>query len=115
MKFLSLLILFFSLKASACWNLTAEVTLNNEKLHIDQKFEHGRTYSFPKGIYIVHLRVPNDFQVSGVSFKVKEKKSTQLIELANEAIKLKNDKANVTLNNIKAHFVTNIELKLTDI
>jgi len=115
MKFLVLLVLFYSVSALACWRLEGDLTFNDDKLHIDQKVEHDRTYSYQVGNYIVDFKVPTDHETKGISIKINEKKGNSLTEVSNPRIIMHGGTARVTSRNEKTGFASNIELKLTHI
>lgn len=60
MKYLALVLTFFSLNAFACWKLKAELQTGEKKVQIDQKFEHDKIYSFPSGPYLFHVKMPSE-------------------------------------------------------
>ena len=79
LKLISILSLFISLNAFACWKVEGSFAVDGETWKIDQKFNHGQTYSLPMGTFIVHLKLkPQKKDGSTLEYKVQEKKGNSL-------------------------------------
>ncbi len=60
MKYIALALSLLSVNAFACWNLKADLQTGDKKVSFNQKFEHDKTYSFPSGPYIFHVKMPSE-------------------------------------------------------
>lgn len=57
MKLIPLLMLFFAWDALACWKVQAFIQAGDEEIEINHKINHGETYSFSLGQYLMHLKI----------------------------------------------------------
>ena len=57
MKLVPLLILLFAWDALACWKVQAFIQAGDEEIEINHKINHGETYSFSVGQYLMHLKI----------------------------------------------------------
>jgi hypothetical protein len=98
-KLLILLLIGSSLNAFACWRVTGFLTVNQESLAIDQIIDHDKTYSFHKGKYLFHLKMPSVFSLPEdlkdkkdrhlVEVNIQEKKGTRLSKVTNSRMFVK--------------------------
>jgi hypothetical protein len=123
-KLLILSFLFFSLQAHACWRLSGVLSVNQEKLEINQKVDHDKSYSFSKGNFIFHLKMPSKFPLPEelkdkhdrymVELQVQEKQGTKIVEVTNTKILVKKDlDSNMVSSDGKS--VIDLQIKIEDI
>lgn len=60
MRYLGLILVLFSAKALACWNMKGELFVGDKKVSINQKLDHDKTYSFSNAPYIFHVKVVSE-------------------------------------------------------
>ncbi len=82
----------FSLIALACWKVEGSFAVDGDTWKINNKFDHGREYSFPMGTFILTMKIRTEKDKSQtLVYKVQEKKGTTLTlvtEGEEEAIKV---------------------------
>lgn len=124
MRFIPLFVLLMSFDLFACWRLTGRMSVNRESLIINEKIDHDKSYSFPKGKYLIHIKMPSKFELpDGVKekknrylleVKIQEKKGTILEEIINTKILGKKEiDANLVSSGGKS--ITDIQIKVEDI
>ncbi len=88
---LLILSFFITLPSWACINLVGDINLNGESLHIDQKVDHDRDYSFMKGAYIVTVKLPSgqDPNVHMIDARVDQRNANNLRKASSGKIILK--------------------------
>lgn len=73
LTFISLLV--FAANAFACWKVEGDLSVDGETWRINQKFDHGKTYSFPMGSFILDLSLsPQKEEMARLKFTLHEKK-----------------------------------------
>lgn len=121
-----LLFIAFSLNANACWRLTGVMSLNQEKLEINQKIDHDKTYTFPKGNLLFHLKMPSAFDVPKdlkdkkglhlVELNIQENQGTKLVDLTQAKILVKKGlEATTTKEDGTTGSITRFNIKVDDI
>ncbi len=82
----------FSFNALACWKVEGSFAVDGDTWKINNKFDHGREYSFPMGTFILTMKIRTEKDKSQtLVYKVQEKKGTTLTlvtEGEEEAIKV---------------------------
>jgi hypothetical protein len=56
-KIFALYLILFTSSSFACWKIDGMMKIFDQKIPVSQKFNHGQSYSFMKGPYIVHIEV----------------------------------------------------------
>jgi len=118
MKLILLAALLVSSNAFACWSMKAVLSVDSSEVLVDQKIEHDKTYSFPTGPYIFHLKIPSVKKAAGqlVDVDVVEKKGTTLTPVSHVELIVKTGKeALLTQLDEKTNQLTTIKLTLTEI
>lgn len=97
MKFIAtLILLMMSLGALACWKIEGEILLQDYKIPVNQKFNHGQSYSFMKGPYIVHLQVKKE-----IHYEVLKKEKTSLLQVSKGSFPIEKDRAHLESDKLK--------------
>lgn len=127
MRLIALAALLCSFNALACWNLKADLQTGDKKISFNQKFEHDKTYSFPSGPYIFHVKMPSEKNRPAgmpkkpgthlVVINVDEKQGTNLKEVATGMILVDADKeATMTVSKTEnAEITSKFIVKVTEI
>lgn len=72
-------LLLISVNALACWKVDGSFAVDGDTWKINNKFDHGKEYSFPMGTFILTLKVRTEKDKSQtLVYKVQEKKGTTL-------------------------------------
>lgn len=79
-----------SLQALACWKMEGEILVEDYKIPVNQKFNHGQSYSFMKGPYIVHLQVKKE-----IHYEVLKKENVSLTQVSKGSFPIEKEKANL--------------------
>lgn len=72
MRAIALAFLLTSFNSYACWKMEATLSVNQDKVVINQKIDHDETYSFGKGNHIFHVRIPSKFDLPQEARKMKK-------------------------------------------
>jgi hypothetical protein len=126
MKFLVSFILLFSFNAVACWKMQATISINDDVVKINQKVDHDKTYSFPVGKHIFHVKIPSKFEIPAnikdkkdvhtIEIGVQEKKGITLSEITEGKIIVQTGKeATMTKQDNKSGEITTYIMKITEI
>ncbi len=118
MKVFLMAALVLSSNASACWNMKAVLSVDSKEVLVDQKIEHDKTYSFPAGPYIFHVKIPSVKRagVHLVDVDVVEKKGIKLTPVSNAELIVETGKeALLTQLDKETNQLTTIKLTLTEI
>lgn len=126
MRILILFFVAFSLNANACWRLNGVISVNQNKLEINQKIDHDKTYTFPKGNLIYHLKMPSVFDLPEnlndkkglhmVELNIQEKQGTKLVDLTQAKILVKKgQEATMTKEDGTTGSITRLSIKVEDI
>jgi len=84
MKILLIFIsLIFSNAGLACWNLKGAFKADSYVVEVNQKFIHGKVYSYSMGPYILHIRIPKLEEVQITLDKQVEHIDQQIFNLKN--------------------------------
>jgi hypothetical protein len=79
MKFLTLIMFLVSFNAFACWKVDGSLSIDGESYKFNQKFDHGKEYSFPMGSFILNLTIDTGKNKTHViKYTVFEKKGIKL-------------------------------------
>ncbi len=90
MKLIPVLLLLFTGKALACWQVQAFVKAGKEHISINQKMNHDQTYSFAFGPYYLHLKMANSNKDHRpIEWSLQEKSGNKLTELTKNHSPLK--------------------------
>lgn len=85
-------LILFSVNALACWKVEGSFAVDGETWKINNKFDHGKDYSFPMGTFILTMKFRTEKdKTKTLEYKVQEKKGTGLTlvtEGEEEAIKV---------------------------
>lgn len=124
MKILIILLMMFSLSAQACWRVTGVFSVNQDKLEINQKIEHDKTYTFSKGNSFFHLKMPSQFTLPQglkdkkdrhlVELLVQEKQGTKIVEILNTKVLVKKGIDSNMVSSL-GKSVTDLQIKVEDI
>lgn len=118
MKIFLLATLLLTTNAFACWNMKAVFSVDSQEVLVDQKIEHDKTYSFPAGPYIFHVKIPTGKKTSEklVNIEVVEKNGIHLTPVSKaELITVTGKETAVTQLDQKTNQLTSMKLTLTDI
>lgn len=118
MKLFLLSALLLSSNAFACWNIKAVLSVNSKEVLVDQKIEHDKTYSFPTGPYIFHVKVPTGKRAAGhlINVSVVERKGLTLSQVSTaELIAETGKEVLMTQLDQETQQQTSIKLTLTEI
>jgi len=79
MKFLAIILVLFSFNAMACWKVDGSLGVDGETFKFNQKFDHGKEYSFPMGSFILNIKLDSGKdKTHTVRYSIFEKKGTKL-------------------------------------
>lgn len=79
MKLIALLLALVSFSAFACWKVDGTLGVDGETFKFNQKFDHGKEYSFPMGSFILNLTLnTGKGKNHTVRYAVFEKKGVKL-------------------------------------
>lgn len=85
-------LLLISVNAFACWKVEGSFAVDGETWKINNKFDHGKDYSFPMGSFILTMKFRTEKdKTQTFVYKVQEKKGINLTlvnEGEEEAIKV---------------------------
>lgn len=85
-------LILVSVNAFACWKVEGSFAVDGETWKINNKFDHGKDYSFPMGTFILTLKLRTEKdKTQTLIYKVQEKKGINLTlvnEGEEEAIKV---------------------------
>ena len=125
MKYLVLSLVFFSFNALACWNMQATLLANRDKVVINQKIDHDKTYSFANGNHIFHIKIPSKFErpphlkdskdAHFIEIGVQEKKGITLSEITMGKILVKTGHEATLTKDYETGEQTTFTVKLTEI
>lgn len=120
MKFLVLTLFLFSLNAVACWKMQASISINEDLVKINQKIEHDKTYSFPSGKHIFHVKIPSNStdkkDIHLVEIGVQEKKGITLSPITQGKMIVQTGKeATMTKQDNESGETTIYTMKITEI
>lgn len=111
-------LLLLSLNAFACWKVDGSFAVDGDTWKINNKFDHGKEYSFPMGTFILTLKVRTEKDKSQtLVYKVQEKKGTNMTlvtEGEEEALKV-GESRDVYAKGKEGQPNSIITVKLTDI
>jgi hypothetical protein len=126
MKYFVIALAFVSFNAMACWNMKGTISVNNDKVQIDQTINHDQTYSFTGGNHIFHVKIPSKFEtppnlknkkdIHSVEIGVQEKKGITLSEMIKGKVIVQTGKeATMTKEDLETGVVTTFVIKITEI
>lgn len=126
MKYLAFGLVLLSFNALACWNMQATISVNQDKVEINQKIDHDKTYSFTGGKHIFHVKIPSRFEtpanlknqkdLHAIEVGVQEKNGITLSEVTNGKIIVQTGKeAMMTKQDNKTGETTTFVMKITEI
>jgi hypothetical protein len=105
--------MIISVDALACWRLTGSIHVDTQRFDVNQKVDHDKTYSFPKGDYLVHLSVDKTEQIR---VHVEQKQGLILATIAKIETQLKkNEEITSSKLNRDSGLTTEVRFKLQDI
>ncbi len=95
------------------------MSVNEDQVEINQKFDHDKTYSFPAGAHIFHLKMPSQGQKKttrhSVEFGVQKKTGITLSRINEHKINVESGKK-VVFTNIETNGEqTTFKMKITEI
>lgn len=91
LKIIFTMMLFVSVNAFACWKVEGTYAVDGETWKINQKFDHGKDYALPMGVFQLHMKIEKD---QTLSYKVFEKKGITQTLVTNGTEKLAIKKTN---------------------
>lgn len=113
MKLFTLIALLFSTSSFACWNMKASLSVNESTVVINQKIEHDKIYSFPKGNLIYNVTVKKN---NLITIDVVEKKGLTLKPITSSQIIVKNgQEAIMTKQDENLNQLSTFKVKITEI
>jgi hypothetical protein len=119
MKLIVLTFILLQQSAFACWKVEALMSVNEDKVEINQKLDHDKTYSFPAGSHIFHLKMPSQGKeitaVHSVEFGVQKKTGITLSKINEHKINIESGKKAVFTNNDTNGELTTFMMKITEI
>lgn len=117
MRCWSLVLLFFSLSANACWKVEGNLGINGDSVEIAQKFTHDKTYSFQAKNYLFHVKIPKGSKDTHlIEIKVQQKDGVRLLEVAQEKMLVKSgNEATMTKEDAETKTISSFTFKITDI
>lgn len=79
MKIIALFLALVSFSAFACWKVEGTLGVDGETFKFNQKFDHGKEYSFPMGTFILNLTLNSGKgKIHTVRYTILEKKGVKL-------------------------------------
>lgn len=72
----------------ACWRIDGTIQVHGYKIPVHQKFNHGQSYSFMKGPYIVHVQVKSE-----IHYEVVKKENITLTQVSKGVFPIENSEA----------------------
>jgi len=95
------------------------MSVNQDKVEINQKLDHDKTYSFPAGAHIFHLKMPSQGKdkpaIHSVEFGVQKKTGITLSRINAHKINIEGGKKAVFRNNDTNGELTTFMMKITEI
>ena len=95
------------------------MSVNKDKVEINQKLDHDKTYSFAAGAHIFHIKVPsqqkNKTAMHFVEFGVQKKAGITLSKIDEHRISIESGKKAVFRNNETNGELTIFMMKITEI
>ena len=95
------------------------MSVNEDQVEINQKLDHDKTYSFPAGSHIFHLKMPsqgkNKTAVHSVEFGIQKKTGITLSRINEHKINVESGKKAVFTNNNTNGELTTFMMKITEI
>jgi len=117
-KLFLITLVLFSVNALACWKVEGSFAVDGDTWKINNKFDHGKDYSFPMGTFILTMKIRTEKDKSKtLVYKVQEKKGTILTlvtEGEEEALKV-GESRDVYAKGKEGQPNSIITVKLTDI
>lgn len=95
-KMLKILAVIFSfilaLNVWACWKVEGNLAVDGETFKLNQKFVHGKDYSFPMGSFILSLSIHQRKNGNNVvKYLLQEKKGASLVLVTKGEEEIKNE------------------------
>ena len=119
MKVIVLTFILLQQSAFACWKVEASMSVNEDKVEINQKLDHDKTYSFPAGAHIFHLKMPSQGNektaIHSVEFGVQKKIGITLSRINEHKINVDSGKKAVFTNTETNGEQTTFMMKITEI
>jgi hypothetical protein len=119
MKLIGLIFILLQQSAFACWKVEALMSVNEDQVEINQKLDHDKTYSFPAGSHIFHLKMPSQGKdqksMHSVEFGVQKKTGITLSKINEHKINIESGKKSVFTNNDTNGELTTFMMKITEI
>jgi hypothetical protein len=119
MKLFVLTFILLQQSAFACWKVEASISVNEDKVEINQKLDHDKTYSFPAGAHIFHLRMPSQGKdqkaMHSVEFGVQKKTGITLSRINEHKIIVESGKKAIFTNTETDGELTTFKMKITEI
>jgi hypothetical protein len=119
MKLLVFTFILLQQSAFACWKVQASMSVNEDKVEVNQKLDHEKTYSFPAGAHIFHLRMPSQGKdktaMRSVEFGVQRKTGINLSKIIEHRINIESGKKAVFTNTETNGELTTFMMKITEI
>ncbi len=95
------------------------MSVNQDKVEINQKLDHDKTYSFPAGAHIFHIKMPSQGKEKTamhlIEFGVQKKTGITLSEINEHKINIESGKKAVFRNNDTNGEITTFTMKITEI
>ena len=120
MKYLAFGFALVSFNALACWNMKGTISVNQDKIQINQTINHDQTYSFTSGNHIFHVKIPSNLKskkdIHSIEIGVQEKKGITLSEIIKGKVIAQTGKeATMTKEDLETGVVTTFVVKITEI
>ena len=119
MKLIVLTFILLQQSALACWKVEASMSVNEDKVEINQKLDHDKTYSFPAGAHIFHLKMPSQGKekttLHSFEFGVQKKTGITLSRINEHKINVESGKKVVFTNTDTNGEQITFKMKITEI
>jgi hypothetical protein len=91
MKLIFLFFILISLPAFACWKVEANLQVDEDKIDINQKLEHDKTYSFFFGKYFAHIKILKNKkgELAPLNIWIQQKKNLEIMDVFHETLFIK--------------------------
>ena len=95
------------------------MSVNEDQVEINQKLDHDKTYSFPAGAHIFHLKMPSQGKekpaIHSVEFGVQKKSGITLSRINAHKINVESGKKSVFTITETNGELTTFKMKITEI
>jgi hypothetical protein len=125
-KFLAFGLILLSFNTLACWKMQGTISVNEDKIVINQKIDHDKIYSFTGGKHLFHVKIPSRFEapstykhktgIHSIEIGVQHKKGITLSEVSNRKIIVETGKeSQIVKENTKTGEIITYIIKVTEI